>query len=127
MWRGAVSIWADRLRRPFSAVLEQDDLEALVEPAVRELCTGSPEGAGARFEARAEGFIGVAGGSGVEIPEWLERLGQSVDQELERRSSDAPDIRPLSPPAEAVPWRPMRWEDLRAALDPAPPRAEGNA
>ncbi|MFM7077482.1 MAG: hypothetical protein ACKO3G_15670 [Planctomycetaceae bacterium] len=126
-WGVRLASVADRLRRPFSAVLEQDDLEALVEPAVRELCSGAPEGAGARFEARAEGFIGVAGGSGVEIPEWLERLGQSVDQELDRRSSDAPDIRPLATPVEAVPWRPMRWEDLRAALDPAPPRPDGDA
>jgi len=110
---------ADRLRRPFTSVLEQDDLEALVEPAVRELQSGAPAGAGERFEARAEGFIGVAGGSGVEIPDWLDRLGLSVDHELSRRPSGAATSRPLLAPAEAVPWRRLPWAELRAALDPA--------
>ena len=36
---------ADRVRRPFTAALEQDELEALVPAAVAELVAGGPEGA----------------------------------------------------------------------------------
>jgi hypothetical protein len=109
----------DRVRRPFTAALEQDELEALVEPAVAELVTGEPAGAGARLEARAETFLGVASGSGVEVPDWLERLGAAVERALdrgqsggfERRSRPAPGSLP-----EAVPWLAVPWDSLRAAL-----------
>ena len=109
---------ADRVRRPFTAVLEQDELEAMVEPAVRELAAGEPEGAGARFERRAEGFLGISGGSGVEIPDWLERLGAAVDAELDRAGDGSPVARTLLSLPDAVPWSPMAWPELHAALGP---------
>ena len=34
---------SDRVQSPFTAMLEQDELESLVEPAVRELLAGQPE------------------------------------------------------------------------------------
>ncbi len=119
-WGVRLACIADRVRRPFTAVLEQDDLEALVEPAVRELVSGDPVGAGARFEERAVGFIGVAGGSGVEIPDWLDRLGSTVDRELENVGNDGQPHRPLVTLPDAVPWLPLAWADLRTALEPRP-------
>ena len=74
---------SDRVRRSFTATLEQDELEALVEPAVGELFTGSPAGAGDSLERRADSFLGVASGSGVEVPDWLERLSGTVDRAIE--------------------------------------------
>ena len=43
-------------------MLEQDELESLVEPAVRELHAGEPQGAGNQLETHAEEFLGVATG-----------------------------------------------------------------
>jgi hypothetical protein len=104
---------ADRVRRPFTAALEQDELEALVEPAVAELFTGAPVGAGDRLEERARTFLGVASGSGVEVPDWLERLVRCVDRSLER--ADAEPLRSGSIP-DAVPWVAMPWAAVHEAL-----------
>jgi len=120
-WGVRLACIADRVRRPFTAVLEQDELEALVAPAVAELASGVDDGAGARFEARAAAFIGVAGGSGVEVPDWLDRLGSTVDRELDRLGSDGPTGHPLISLPDAVPWLPMAWADLRQALEPGGP------
>ena len=129
-WGVRLASVADRVRRPFTASLEQDELEALVEPAARELATGAPAGAGARLEARAESFLGVASGSGVEVPEWLDRLGAVADRAIGEAfdaasREDAPRSvgAPPEPPArlpDAVPWLPLGWEELRAALDDRP-------
>ncbi|MBU6276680.1 MAG: hypothetical protein KGQ61_08580 [Planctomycetes bacterium] len=107
---------SDRLRRPFTAVLEQDELEALVAPAVAEAVAGRPGAAGEALETRAESFLGLAGGSGVEVPEWCERLAACVDQALEttpdggaRRADQLP---------EALPWRRVPWAELVASLSP---------
>ena len=107
---------ADRVRRPFTAALEQDELEALVQPAVAELFTGQPGGAGDRLEERARSFLGVASGSGVEVPDWLERLTRRVDRCVERA-----DAEPIPTPrsgsfVEAVPWVPMPWTAVHEAL-----------
>jgi hypothetical protein len=110
---------SDRVRRPFTAALEQDELEALVDPAVAEFVTGEPLGAGARLEARAETFLGVASGSGVEVPEWLERLGSAVERAIERGRSGGFDRRSRAESGrlpDAVPWLPMPWDQLHAAL-----------
>lgn len=108
----------DRVRRPFTSALEQDELEALVEPAARELFTGEPAGAGDRLEERARDFLGVASGSGVEVPEWLERLTHRVDRCLERADDEAASTRPVAATglAETVPWVPMPWAKLHEAL-----------
>jgi hypothetical protein len=112
---------SDRVRRPFSAALEQDELEALVEPAARELVIGAPVGAGTRFETKAETFLGVASGSGVELPEWLDRLGVSVDRAIDRATLQTPaagrsgGLEQARLP-DAVPWLPMSWPALEAAL-----------
>jgi hypothetical protein len=105
----------DRIRRPFTAVLEQDELEALVLPAVVELVAGGPGAAGAVLEARAESFLGVAGGSGVEVPEWCERLALAVDRALEGTGPEPGEVRADQLP-EAMPWQPLDWPDLVAAL-----------
>jgi hypothetical protein len=108
----------DKVRRPFTASLEQDELESLVEPAVRELFAGSPADAGGRFEERAREFLGVASGSGVEVPEWLERLTHRVDRCLARGGDEAAALRPPPPMAlpDAVPWVPMSWPTLHDDL-----------
>jgi ketosteroid isomerase-like protein len=106
---------SDRIRRPFTAVLEQDELEALVPPAVAELVGGRPGAAGAALEARAESFLGVAGGSGVEVPEWCERLAVTVDRALEGGGPEPGVVRADQLP-EALPWQPLAWADLVAAL-----------
>ena len=113
----------DRVRRPFTAVLEQDELEALVEPAVIELIDGAPAGAGARLEAKAETFLDTASGSGVEVPEWLERLGSAVDRAIERAEAGRLSLETARQPGrgsarlpDAVPWKALPWETLRAAL-----------
>jgi hypothetical protein len=119
-WSLRLASIADRVRRPFTAALEQDELEALVEPAVAELVTGAPAGAGARLEARAETFLGVASGSGVEVPDWLERLGVAVDRALDRGHSGGFDRRSRPEGGrlpDAVPWLPMPWDALHAALE----------
>jgi hypothetical protein len=119
-WSVRLASVSDRVRRPFTAALEQDELESIVEPAVAELFTGRPAGAGGEFEAKAETFLGVASGSGVEVPDWLERLGGAVDRALEAAESrggapgDVGFDRGRLP--EAVPWRPLPWDRLQAAL-----------
>ncbi len=125
-WGVRLASVSDRVRRPFTATLEQDELEALVEPAVAELYAATPPGAGGQFEAKATTFLGVASGSGVEVPEWLERLGAAVDQTLERAEAGWGDRRAAAgqpggdrPPGrlpDAVPWVTMPWETLHAAL-----------
>jgi len=112
---------SDRVRRPFTAALEQDELEALVDPAARELVSGEPAGAGARFETKAEGFLGLASGSGVELPEWLDRLGVTVDRAIDRAMLRAPAGRrpgglEQARLPDAVPWLPQSWTALESAL-----------
>jgi len=118
-WGVRLASVGDRIRRPFTAVLEQDELESLVSPAVAELVHGVPAGAGDRLEAKARSFLGVASGSGVEVPEWLERLGAVVDAEIEQAELAGTERRatalPVALPA-AVPWRPLPWENLRQSL-----------
>ncbi len=109
----------DRVRREFSAALEQDELESFVEPAVTELTTGKATGAGAELEERARAFLGVASGSGVEVPEWLERLTNRVDRCLERADGETASAIAFSRSGslpEAVAWMPMPWDDLTQAL-----------
>jgi hypothetical protein len=107
---------ADRVRRPFTMALEEDELEALVDPAVSELMTGAPEGAGARLERRAEGFLGLASGSGVEVPGWLDHLGTAVDRALERADAGLAAGPPPGRLPDSIPWRHLPWADLHAAL-----------
>lgn len=118
-WSVRLASVGDRVRQPFSAMLEQDGLEALVEPAVAELLTGDPAGAGTALEHQVSGMLGVASGSGVEVPEWLERFGQAVDRALEEADA-APrggsGTRMPTTLAAAVPLRPMPWPLLAAAL-----------
>ena len=122
-WGVRLACIADRVSRPFTAVLEQDELEALVAPAVGELVSAVDDGAGARFEAKAVSFIGLAGGSGVEVPDWLDRLGSTVDRELDALGSDGHAGRPLISLPDAVPWVAMAWGDLRQALEPRGPES----
>jgi hypothetical protein len=118
-WGVRLASIRDRVRRPFTAALEQDELEALVRPTVAELIDGEPVGAGDRLEAKAEAFLGVASGSGIEVPDWLERLGNAVDAEVDRA-----DVATGSPGAgglpgslsEAVPWQPLPWDTLRQVM-----------
>jgi hypothetical protein len=118
-WSVRLASVADRVRRPFTAALELDELEALAHPAVAELVTGVPPGAGDRLETKAESFLGVASGSGVEVPDWLDRLGALVDRALERH-----EVGLAGQPADgregwlagAVPWVPVSWDDLHGQL-----------
>ncbi|MFM7244027.1 MAG: hypothetical protein ACKO40_07610 [Planctomycetaceae bacterium] len=119
-WSVKLASIGDRVRRPFTAMLEQDELEALVEPAVTELLTGAPAGAGAALEQRSLAMLGLASGSGVEVPDWLERLSQAVERATEdadalpRHGHDT--VRVPTTLAAAVPWLPMPWPRLTAAL-----------
>ena len=115
-WGVRLASVSDRVRRPFTLALEQDELESLVDPAVQELFTGAPAGAGSRLEERAESFLGVASGSGVEVPAWLDRLGETVERSLERADAGRSAARVAGRLPDAVPWKPMPWDDLRAAL-----------
>ena len=79
------------------------------------------EKAGAALEAKAETFRGVASGSGVEVPDWLERLSAAVDRAAEK--VEAGGFEPQSVAGAertslpgAVPWVPMAWEAVHAAL-----------
>ena len=119
-WSVRLASISDRVRRPFTAMLEQDELEALVPPAVAELIAGEPAGAGAALEAKALTFLGLASGSGVEIPEWLERLGTTVDRAIERADAAARRDGLAGRVATAMPdcirWLPLPWSALHAAL-----------
>ncbi|MFM8577601.1 MAG: hypothetical protein ACKOCN_02180 [Planctomycetaceae bacterium] len=120
-WGVRLASVADRVGRPFAAALEQDELEALVPPAVDELNgkTGIDPSvlgrtpAGEALEQRAEALLGVAPGSGVEIPLSLARLERCVDRAL------------TVPPGgrrsgwrfpESVPWLPIAWDELARRL-----------
>lgn len=108
---------SDRVGRPFAAALEQDELEALADPAVRELRTGEPKGAGARLETRAEHWLGVAPGSGVEVPEWLERLERVVQAALD--GSDHEGEWQVGLP-DAIPWKTIPWDELASRFAKRP-------
>jgi hypothetical protein len=119
-WGVRLASVSDRVRRPFTTALEQDELEALVDPAVQELFTGSPAGAGGALEACATRFLGVASGSGVEVPAWLDRLTTAVDRSIDRADAGltvgvAIGPAPMRLP-EALPWAPLPWDALHAAL-----------
>jgi len=116
-WGVRLASVSDRVRRPFTATLEQDELEALVEPAVQELHAGAPRGAGGRFEERAVACLGVASGSGVEVPAWLDRLATAVDRALERADAGlAGDHGPAPRLPDALSWTPLSWDALHAVL-----------
>ena len=110
---------SDRIRRPFTVTLEQDELESLVEPAVAELFTTRPAGAGERLETRAEAFLGAGSGAGVEVPVWLDRLGTAVDRAIERADTGLP-ARDAGPAAgrlpDALPWAAIDWAELHALI-----------
>jgi hypothetical protein len=121
-WGVKLASVADRVRRPFTVALEQDELEALVPAAVSELVSGEPAGAGEALERKSRSFLGVASGSGVEVPEWLERLSAAVDAAISQADASGgafPVLSIESSPesiADAVPWLPLDWPRLRAAL-----------
>ena len=80
---------------------------------------GEPQGAAAAFEAKAGTFLGVASGSGVEVPDWLERLGSAVDRAMEQADATPRHLNGPRPPTslpDAVPWMPLPWNTLQAAL-----------
>ncbi|MCK4686297.1 MAG: hypothetical protein KAT44_15135, partial [Pirellulales bacterium] len=108
---------SDRVQRPFTAMLEQDELESLVEPAVRELLVGEPQGAGNQLETHAEEFLGVATGAGVEVPDWLDHLSATVDRVLEEAEAGglvSDDQRQVMPSSLAEPlcWSRLPWPQL---------------
>jgi hypothetical protein len=111
---------SDRIRRPFTVALEQDELESLVEPAVSELFTTRPAGAGERLETRAEAFLGAGSGAGVEVPLWLDRLGAAVDRAIERVDAGLPVRDTVGPSAgrlpDALPWAAIPWAELHALI-----------
>ena len=78
------------------------------------------EARGAALEAKATSFIGLASGSGVEVPEWLERLGTAVDHAIDRANAaparTAGSARVPTGLPECVTWVPTPWESLAAAL-----------
>ena len=115
-WGVRLASVADRVSRPFTAVLEHEELESLVDPAVAEAVKGAPEGAGAMFEERAERQLGLASGSGVEVPDWLERLGVAVERALERADAgQAGWVRAGTLP-DALRWQHLPWDRLEALL-----------
>jgi hypothetical protein len=87
---------------------------------VSELFTGSPAGAGEQLEECATKFLGVASGSGVEVPAWLDRLTTAVDLAIERASAGQSGGQSAGPASgrlpEALPWAPLPWDELHAAL-----------
>ena len=98
-------------------MLEQDELESLVEPAVRELLVGEPQGAGNQLETHAEEFLGVATGAGVEVPDWLDHLSATVDRVLEEAEAGglvSDDQRQVMPSSLAEPlcWSRLPWPQL---------------
>ncbi|MFM7290115.1 MAG: hypothetical protein ACKO6B_02650, partial [Planctomycetia bacterium] len=119
-WGVRLASVSDRVRRPFTFALEQDELEALVDPAVRELFTGSPAGAGGRLEESAMTFLGTSGGSGVEVPAWLDRLSNAVDRSIEQAEAGLSAGGATGPTVcrlpEALPWAALPWDALHAAL-----------
>jgi hypothetical protein len=119
-WGVRLASISDRVRRPFTVALEQDELEALVDPAVQELFTGRPVGAGGRLEGSAMTFLGAASGSGVEVPAWLDRLTTAVDRAIEQAEAGLSAGAVAGPAVcrlpEALPWAPLPWDALHAAL-----------
>lgn len=118
-WGVRLASIGDRVRRPFTMALEQDELESLVPAAVSEMVSGQPAGAGSAIEAKARSFLGVASGSGVEIPDWLERLGGVVDVAIDRADLTSRKGAKSAIPdsfAAVVPWRVLPWEQLRGEL-----------
>ncbi len=113
-WGLRLASVADCVQRPFTAVLEQDELESLVEPAVLELRAGGATPVADALEQRAESFLGLAAGSGVEVPEWLEQLGRCVDAAIEHRV----EVSPVGRLPDAIAWQPIEWQALQDMLAP---------
>jgi hypothetical protein len=118
-WGVRLASISDRVRRPFTMALEQDELESLVPAAVSEMISGKPAGAGGALEAKARSFLGVASGAGVEVPDWLDRLGGVVDAAINRADLSGRragnSVMPESF-AAVVPWRVLSWESLHREL-----------
>jgi hypothetical protein len=56
----------------------------------------------------------------VEVPAWLDRLTTAVDLAIERASAGQSVGQSAGPASgrlpEALPWAPLPWEELHAAL-----------
>ena len=119
-WGVRLASIGDRIRRPFTMALEQDELESLVRPAVAEMVSGQPVGSGAMLEAKARSFLGVASGSGVEVPDWLERLGAAVDAAIDQTQRSGGNRGKTGAFPESfvavVPWQSVAWERLHGDL-----------
>jgi hypothetical protein len=62
----------------------------------------------------------VASGSGVEVPAWLDRLTTALDRAIDRADAGV-SVGVTTSPApirlpEALPWAPLPWDALQAAL-----------
>ena len=117
LWGVRLASIADRVGRPFTAPLEQDELEALVAPAVAELAAGNSTVAGQQLEERAAACLGLASGSGVEVPDWIEHLGQAVDRAMEQPEDGLSHKPQTGKLPDAVPWIIMPWELLHSVLE----------
>ena len=79
------------------------------------------EGAGGQLETHAEEFLGVATGSGVEVPDWLDRLSVTVDRVLEEAETGGLALdseRQVMPStlAEPLHWSRLSWPQLLDAV-----------
>lgn len=81
---------AQQLEGRFVGTLAVDRLCALVRPAMDQSGGDSAAESFAQLEAQAEQFTRAWGGSGFELPEWLEALSEEV-QRIEAGEPDDPE------------------------------------
>jgi hypothetical protein len=104
---------ADRLRQRFVQPLAVDRLCGLVRPAVEELRAGRKPASFAALQRELRQFTAEPGGTGFELPPWLDALEQAV----ERAESAEPDDEQSAPIAPPMPQVPLPLHEFRRQID----------
>jgi hypothetical protein len=103
---------ADRLSERFIRPLTIDRIRSLIAPAADEARQGTAPAAFSLLEQEASELAQEPCGAGLDLPDWLEQLGQEVDRVCNRENTwdftaDA---------SNDLPWVRLTWEEIQTQL-----------